>query len=213
MAAAQADDTIVQLQQSFQQLTDESAGPNDTAALKLLRSILKNLVAHPGEEKYLKLRLSGKAGQKITASPAAVSYLQTLGFTRSADNEFFQIPPTNAVSLVNPQVASQMIATAHQILMEPSPSSISHTQPVSADENFEGMSLKQKARRQKEIADKKAREKAVLLRKAELAKIKQDAFVRKNDENWSSGVCSAAGKGGKSIGTFREKFGEDQGGG
>eukprot|EP00617_Octactis_speculum_P013572 CAMPEP_0185766756 /NCGR_PEP_ID=MMETSP1174-20130828/38635_1 /TAXON_ID=35687 /ORGANISM="Dictyocha speculum, Strain CCMP1381" /LENGTH=213 /DNA_ID=CAMNT_0028450573 /DNA_START=58 /DNA_END=699 /DNA_ORIENTATION=- len=213
MAAAQADDTIVQLQQYFQQLTDESAGPNDTAALKLVRSIVKNLVAHPGEEKYLKLRLNGKAGQKITASPAAVSYLQTLGFTRSADNEFFQISPDHVVSLVNPQVASQIITTAHQILIEPSPSSIPHAQPVSADENFEGMSLKQKARRQKEIADKKAREKAILQRKAELAKIKQDAFVRQNDENWSSGVSSAAGKGGKSIGTFREKFGEDQGGG
>ena len=67
--------------------------------------------------------------------------------------------------------------------------------------------MKQKAlvlQEEKAIRD---RENAKKAREEELAKLEQDKLVRNRDENWKA---QAAGvKGGKSIETYRGKFGED----
>lgn len=83
---------------------------------------------------------------------------------------------------------------------------------ASASDPYAGLSLKQKAARKRELEAAKATERKRVEREEQLAKLAQDKHVRQHDENWTSGVSAAAGKGGEVINTFRQKFGEDKGG-
>ena len=58
---------------------------------------------------------------------------------------------------------------------------------------------------------KAKRENEKRLRQEELQKFKRDTYARQNDENWSA--AAAGVKGGKEIGTYRDQFGEEGGGG
>ena len=169
------------------------------------------------------MRLSGKAGQKLTAAPTSISALQELGFAATADGEFLAIDLSLATvdGAAAPAIVAAASNLAEAVPAAPAPAAAGAAAaaapvlaPVSSNKSTStaGMSLKQKALFMKEQKAAEAREKAAALRAEELAKIKQDAYVRQHDENWTSGVSAAAGKGGTSIGTFREKFGEDKGG-
>jgi len=197
-------------------------GGTSAAALSLVKKILDNLVAHPGDEKYSRLRLSGKAGQKLTAAPTSISALQELGFAATADGEFLAIDLDLATvdGAAAPAIVAAATSLAEAVPAAPAAPAAGGgaataapvLAPVSSNKSTAGMSLKQKALFMKEQKAAEAREKAAAVRAEELAKLKQDAYVRQHDENWTSGVSAAAGKGGTSIGTFREKFGEDKGG-
>jgi len=196
------------------------------ASLKLVKTVVKNLVDHPGEEKYTSIKLSGKAGQKLAAAPTAIRYLESLGFV--ADGDAFAISaeaaltagsaaPTAAGNLVAANSTLSQLAVPSASAAAPRPALATTTSASNGSasngsasvDQFAGMSLKQKARRQKELDDAKKREDAKRLKAQELAKIKQDAYVRKNDENWKA--AAAGVKGGKDIDTFRGKHGEDGG--
>lgn len=71
------------------------------------------------------------------------------------------------------------------------------------------LSEKQKARILMEEKERKAREEAKTARKKTSALIKQDKYVRENDENWESKQSAACVKSGTSISTFRDKYGEN----
>merc|ERR1719461_2311933 len=68
---------------------------------------------------------------------------------------------------------------------------------------------KQKARILIEEKERREREEARAHRKRNLALIKQDKYVRENDQNWKSGPSAACAKTGSSISTFRDKYGEN----
>ncbi len=85
--------------------------------------IVKNLVEHAGEEKYAQIKLSGKAGQKLSASPAAIRFLQSLGFTTSEDGETLAISNEQAMdaSSAAPTAAQHIVAansTLQQVRMD-----------------------------------------------------------------------------------------------
>ena len=85
--------------------------------------------------------------------------------------------------------------------------------PVSMDTDEDGqpLSLKQQARRAKELAEKRARDAAKAQREATVKQIKTDKMVREKDENWTT--TNGVTKGGKDVGTFRDKVSGSRGGG
>jgi len=186
------------------------------ASLKLVKTIVKNVVEHAGEEKYTSIKLSGKAGQKLVGAPAAMAYLTSLGFAQDGDSLGISAEaalvagaaaPTAAAHLVAANTTLAQVAVPGGAAAAPRPALAATSAAPSNADPFAGMSLKQKARRQKEIDDAKKREDAKRLKAEELQKIKQDAYVRANDENWKA--AAAGVKGGKDIDTFRGKNGED----
>ena len=74
---------------------------------------------------------------------------------------------------------------------------------MDTDEDGAPLSLKQQARRAKELAEKRAREAAKAHREATVKQIKTDKMVREKDENWTT--TNGVTKGGKDVGTFRDK--------
>ena len=75
--------------------------------------------------------------------------------------------------------------------------------------NNNKLSEKQKARILMEEKKRKEREEAKAARKKTSALIKQDKYVRENDENWESKQSAACVKSGTGISTFRDKYGEN----
>eukprot|EP00978_Attheya_sp_CCMP212_P023866 scaffold74006_cov53-Attheya_sp.AAC.1 len=69
---------------------------------------------------------------------------------------------------------------------------------------------KQKARDLMEKKRTAEAQDAKRMRALNVAKLKQDKFVRENDENWKSGVSAACAKSGTGISTFRDKYGEGE---
>jgi len=178
-------------------------------ALQLVKKIVGNLVAHPAEEKFRSINLHGKAGQKLVAVPECLALLESLGFHKTEDGQSLVIPEAQAASPEMVTALGTLPAPQDQraaAAPTPAPHAAASSMPTT------GMSAKRKAKMLIEEKERAEKERAKELRKEELERIRQDAYVRKNDPNWKSGVSAAAGKGGEAISTFREKFGEDKGG-
>ena len=79
---------------------------------------------------------------------------------------------------------------------------------MSASTSTSKMSEKQKARMLKEKKEREEKEEAKRARKKTREQIKQDKYVRENDENWTSKQSAACVKSGAGISTFRDKYGE-----
>merc|ERR1719198_1117190 len=102
--------------------------------------------------------------------------------------------------------------TAAQAQLAPAPApapAAPAAAPMDCDEDGAPLTLKQQARREKEAAEKRARDAAKAQREATVKQIKTDKMVRNKDENWTT--TNGISKGGKDIGTFRDKHGEDAG--
>lgn len=174
--------------------------PEATAAMTLVHRIVSTIVQNPGNRKFCSINLAGKAGLQLVAVPESLDYLKSVGFVEVEGNHL-ELPVT-AGGL--DFALSTLLATGAPGLPAPAPA------PVAVDPTA-GMSLKQKANYMAEQKAKEERENAKRVREEELAKLKQDKMVREKDPNWSA---QAAGvKGGKPILTFRDKCGEDAGGG
>lgn len=200
------------------------------AALRTLRIVVKNL-ADPQKNtdpKYRQLKLSNeKVKAKITPCPSALDYMKSLGFVVIEENgeEYLRLQSSKTIiisdmeaSLAELNNAIEMIApkepsfaeekkTPEGIIIRKQPSSISTASSGSTTTGK--MTEKQKARllmekkRQREAQEaKEARQKTSDL-------IKQDKYVRENDENWTSKQSAACVKSGSGINTFRDKFGEN----
>jgi len=178
--------------------------------LKLLKIVLKNL-ADPTKSqdiKYRQLRLENeKIRTKLAIHPPAMQLLKSVGFVESADDSVLQI--TEASSIVAAQVETSLQEVTDALGAMTSAATAATTTTAKKPATEEKLSEKQKARRLLEQKKEQERLKEKEQRKRNVELIKQDKFVRENDENWTSGVCAAAGKSGSSISTFRDKYGEN----
>ena len=175
-------------------------------ALRLATKVVGNIVKNGAEPKFRRINLAGKAGSKLTAAPQSVALLQALGFVDTGDNHL-ELPAE--VSAEDLSAANASLAEAVAALpAAPRPAAAA---PVQTYVPQPTMSLKQKALLMEEEKRKAKQANDKRQRAEELARFNRDKYARENDENWSA---QAAGvKGGKDIGTYRDKFGEDGGGG
>lgn len=188
--------------------------------LKVLKIVTKNLTdpIKSKDDKYCQLKLDNEKIQQklIPCNPHAAGYLQSLGFVENVDEKLLRVSSVNLISM---QAALEEVTKALESLpslesesKKPklmSSNSTSFGSFGSSASSGEKLSEKQKARRlleEKEKADKEAARRA---RKATSAQIKQDAYVRKHDENWTSGPSAAVHKTGTAISTFRDRHGEN----
>mmetsp|Transcript_8358 Transcript_8358/g.18070 ORF Transcript_8358/g.18070 Transcript_8358/m.18070 type:complete len:230 (-) Transcript_8358:300-989(-) len=197
------------------------------ACLKTLRIVVKNL-ADPqknADPKYRQLKLSNpKVKAKMAPCPSALDYMKALGFAVAIEDdgeEYLRIESTKMISISEMEAsltelnnALDMLAPKDSFVEEKKTPEGIVRQQCSLLSTVSGgtdgrMSEKQKARllmekkRQREIKDaKEARRKTSNL-------IKQDKYVRENDENWTSKQSAACVKSGSGINTFRDKYGEN----
>ena len=188
--------------------------PAESPARPLLRVVTGNLQKEPDNEKFRRIKLSGKAGQKITAEPAAMTVLTMMGFRKQTaeDGDEYFVVDKLMPSCVTAVAAA--LAPAAPAPPRPAPAALNADGTPKSSccaPQTEKLSTKQAARRLVEEQEMKERQAAKRHREETMKKIDQDNHVRKHDENWTTkeGVT----KGGKDINTFRGKYGEDQGGG
>ena len=166
----------------------------------------------------------------MLACAAAVPFLQALGFveiidldaTNNTNSSVLRIDEGAVDNAAMTAALDEITSTLTQLddgntqnkkpRMTTSSSSFSTTSTNKSNTTYsqvEGkLSEKQKARRLMEEKQQKERELARQQRKQNVALLKQDKYVRQNDDNWKSGVSAACAKSGDSISTFRDKFGE-----
>lgn len=186
------------------------------------------------DPKYRQLRLSNeKVAKKILPCPSAIDYLMVIGFKEVDDEDgsnYLRIPNDKFVdlalmrsSLLELNNALDIVGDGQQKKQHASASSsnlieerktpegiiIQSSNTVSSKYPSTGkLSEKQKARLLMEKKRKLEAEEAKAARAKNVAMLKQDKFVRENDDNWKSGVSSACAKSGDGISTFRDKYGE-----
>lgn len=204
--------------------------------LKLLKVVVKNLSdpAKSADPKYRQLKMDNeKVRTKLTACPAAVPLLLALGFAEevvtgavpspvlrytspvvdhAAMSHMFQEISTTLSQLDGPENAQNKkpkLDAANVVRTTSTAAPTTQKKVVHAVDHTK-MSEKQKARLLREDKERKEREKAKAVRKANVALLKQDKYVRENDDNWTSGVSAACAKSGQSISTFRDKYGEGE---
>lgn len=186
--------------------------------LKVLKIVTKNLAdpAKARDEKYRQLRLDNeKIRQKLVpCNPHATLYLECLGFVEHADEQVLRVAAAT-VNLVSTQAALEEVSRALEGLASleqqqpPAPAESKKPKLDQASSFEEKLSEKQKARRLLEEKERAEKDEARRRRKVTSAQIKQDAYVRKHDENWTSGPSAAVHKAGTAISTFRDRHGEN----
>ena len=181
--------------------------------LKVLKIVTKNL-ADPiksKDDKYRQLKLDNEKIQQklVPCNPHALGFLHSLGFVQEQQ----VLVVKNVPNLVAMQGALEQVTQALEGLEAKKPklhhASSSVSTASSSSAGSEKLSEKQKARRLLEEKEKAEREEARRRRKATSALIQQDKYVRKHDENWTSGPSAAVHKSGTAISTFRDRHGEN----
>lgn len=179
----------------------------------MLKVVTKNLAdpVKAKDEKYRQLKLDNEKIQQklIPCNPHAIGYLESLGFVENVDEKVLRVSSVNILSV---QAALEEITRALERLPSselPQPAPEQKKPKLTEQSSFEKLSEKQKARRLLEQKERAEKEEARRQRKATAALIKQDAYVRKNDENWTSGPSAAVHKTGTAISTFRDRHGEN----
>lgn len=212
MATAQLDKLLLDATTTIDQKVD---------CLKLLKVVVKNLSdpVKSQDLKYRQLKMDNeKVRSKILACPTATPLLQALGFVEDTDagSPVLRVEGTvdNAAMLA---LMNEIVKTLSSLdqgntqnkkpKLNPANSTVSTSSSVSSVGSGK-LSEKQKARLLMEEKEKKDREAAKAHRKKNVALLKQDKYVRENDDNWTSGVSAACSKTGDSISTFRDKYGE-----
>lgn len=115
-------------------------------------------------------------------------------------------PPSRKSSFGADSVGGEEKKTPEGIIIRRSDSAMSAASTGSGTAGR--MSEKQRARQLMEKKRQKEVEEAKEARKKTSKLIKQDKYVRENDENWTSKQSAACVKEGSAINTFRDKFGE-----
>eukprot|EP00629_Pelagomonadales_sp_RCC1024_P006637 CAMPEP_0119264458 /NCGR_PEP_ID=MMETSP1329-20130426/3533_1 /TAXON_ID=114041 /ORGANISM="Genus nov. species nov., Strain RCC1024" /LENGTH=240 /DNA_ID=CAMNT_0007264227 /DNA_START=88 /DNA_END=808 /DNA_ORIENTATION=- len=178
--------------------------PATSPALSLLRVVVTNVLREPENPKYKSIKLSGKAGQKLQAEPAAMSVLTMCGFRPVGDD------------LVVTDFQSACAAAAAAALTPAAPAAPRPAPQLNADGTPKvvvkeaapaQLSLKQQARRDAEERAARDKAEAKRLREETKKQIERDNHARKHDPNWKT--TEGVTKGGKDINTFRGKYGEE----
>lgn len=201
------------------------------ACLKTLRIVVKNL-ADPqknADPKYRQLKLSNeKVKAKIAPCPSGLDYMKALGFVvviEEGGEEYLRIESSKTISISDMEAslaelnnAIEMLAPKEPIMEEKKTpdgiyrqqsSSLSAASSSASSSATGQMSEKQKANLLKEKKRQREKEEAKEARRKTSNLIKQDKYVRENDENWTSQQSAACVKSGSGINTFRDKFGEN----
>lgn len=197
------------------------------ACLKTLRIVVKNL-ADPqknADPKYRQLKLSNeKVKAKITPCPSALDYMKALGFAviHQGGEEYLRIESSTAIIVSDMEASLAELNNAIEMLVPKEPSFseekktpegfvVRQSSSLStASSSATGkMSEKQKTNLLMEKKRQKEADEAKQARKKTSKLIKQDKYVRENDENWTSKQSAACVKSGDGINTFRDKYGEN----
>ena len=73
------------------------AAPDNKKAIDTLEKILKNILTHPSEAKYRKLKVAGKVfTETLLPVDGACDFLYSLGFTESEDGAWLQVDELNS---------------------------------------------------------------------------------------------------------------------
>jgi PUB domain len=185
--------------------------------LKLLKVVTKNLSdpAKSSDPKYRQLKLDNATVRtKILACPSAVPLLQSLSFVETLESDI-QVLRVEEHLVNHAAMTAMMNDITSTLSMLDGQANLQNKKPkhdpgntVATSATTDKLSEKQKARMLLEEKQEKERELAREHRKKNVALLKQDKYVRQNDENWTSGVSAACAKSGDSISTFRDKYGE-----
>jgi PUB domain len=179
--------------------------------------------------KYRKLKLENPKVQAniLPCCPSSIDYLKAIGFQETKDEDtnekILRIDATddfvilmqaslqevsNGLDIVNPMQTGnagyQTVSKKHRTgtTFEEKKDDVIMT--ASGDK----LSEKQKARILADKVKQVEREEAKAQRRKVAQLIKQDKYVRENDENWTSAPSAACAKTGNSISTFRDRHGE-----
>ena len=132
---------------------------SDSPAVPLLRVVTGNLQKEPDNEKFRRIKLSGKAGQKITAEPAAMTVLTMMGFRKQTeDGEEYFVVDKLMPSCVTAVAAA--LAPAAPAAPRPAPAALNADGTPKSSccaPQQEKLSTKQEARRLVEEQEKKQR--------------------------------------------------------
>ena len=199
------------------------------AALKTLRVVVKNL-ADPqknADPKYRQLKLSNeKVKAKLSPCPSAIDYMKALGFSvviEEDGEEYLRILSSKRISASDMEASLAELNNAIEMLVpkessfaeeKKTPEGIIIRQSSSVSTTTSGtttgrMTEKQKARMLMEKKREREAEEAREARRKTSSLIKQDKYVRENDDNWTSKQSAACVKSGSGINTFRDKYGEN----
>lgn len=200
------------------------------ACLKTLRIVVKNL-ADPqknADPKYRQLKLSNeKVKAKIAPCPSGLDYMKALGFVVviEEDGEEYLRIGSSTISISDMEASLAELNNAIEMLAPKEPymeekktpegifrqqsSSLSAASSSASSSTTGRMSEKQKANLLMEKKRQRENEEAKEARRKTSNLIKQDKYVRENDENWTSKQSAACMKSGAGINTFRDTFGEN----
>lgn len=204
-----------------------------TDCLKLLKVVLKNLAdpVKAQDPKYRQLKLENPKVQAkiLPCYPSSTDYLKAIGFQEMKDedtNENILRIDAKATNdfIVLMQASVQEVSNGLDILNPPPTKNAGYETVVKkhrtdtseekkddiviSTTTGEKLSEKQKARILADKAKQLEREEAKAQRRKVAQLIKQDKYVRENDENWTSAPSAACAKTGNSISTFRDRHGE-----
>jgi hypothetical protein len=204
--------------------------------LKTLRTVMKNL-ADPTKNKdpkYRQLKLSNaKVKATLSPCPSALEYMKAIGYSgsstgrcriisggiildltnkkwqlqtlRQLDHAITMLVPDGGIKNNRPEIMVSRAISAPVII-----SSSSSVSNVNSSSTIPGhVSEKEKARHLLEKKREREVQEAKEARRKTSDQIKQDKYVRENDDNWTSQQSAACVKSGSGINTFRDKFGEN----
>jgi hypothetical protein len=190
------------------------------------------------DPKYRQLKLSNaKVKATLSPCPSALEYMKAIGFIvvvqqddagllveeylrldkqimaitdaetslAELDHAITMIVPDGGINNNRPEIMVSRAISAPVII-----SSSSSVSNVNSSSTIPGhVSEKEKARHLLEKKREREVQEAKEARRKTSDQIKQDKYVRENDDNWTSQQSAACVKSGSGINTFRDKFGEN----
>lgn len=190
--------------------------------MKTLRIVVKNLAdpVKSTDPKFRQLKLSNeKVKAKLSPCPAAIDYMKAIGFSQITDTdgeEYLRIDAAKTIDISHMQSSLVELNNALEMITPKDVNPVFREEKKTADTatttsstTTGKLSEKQKARLLMEEKERRERAEAKAARKKTSALIKQDKYVRENDENWESKQSAACVKSGTGVSTFRDKYGEN----
>ncbi|KAL7507052.1 hypothetical protein ACHAWX_000686 [Stephanocyclus meneghinianus] len=200
-------------------LDDKSTPSQKLSCLKTLRILLKNLIdpIKGSDPKYRHIKLA-KVASRLDPCPSSMEYLHAIGFELAEEDgeDILRISQVSSndiqASLFELNAAIEMVSPNDNV--EEKKSDLNRTSSTLSASSSAGsstggrMSEKQKARLLIEKKRTEEMEEAKRARQKTRDQIRQDKYVRENDENWTSKQSAACVKSGSGISTFRDTYGE-----
>jgi hypothetical protein len=197
-------------------LTEIRKLPTTTPALKTLKTLVSNIAKNPSEEKYHGIKLSNpKIQERLGSTPQNIMFLKAMGFQEVQEGEERMLKITadrvNQAEFCTMQKVLEEAVEARSGVLQREPLAPASTNPaLTRPKEYKKPKLSMKAQAIRDKEERAIQERAQRLadKQVQLKRIAADKHARANDPNWKAGVSAAMAKGGDSISTFRDKFGE-----